>query len=330
MIKFGIIGTNFIVDNFIEATKLISEISITSLYSRTNETGTNFCKKHSIPNLFTNIDDMIASNTIDAIYIASPNSLHFSQSIKFLQNKIAVLCEKPLASNEKEVSLMIRASKENNTLLMEAFRPIHNPKFKFIKEKLKEIEPIRSVFANFCQYSSRYNKYKEGIILNAFNPDFSSGSTMDIGLYPVYLVTSLLGFPKKIESQNFILNTGVDGSGCMLLKYDEFSAIINHSKISNSFIASEIAGEKGNIIIEKIATLEKIFIKYPNGEEETILIDDYKKNDMYYEILHFITLLKNNEIESFDNPLCNSLKVIRILESSRKQNGIIFKADKKI
>lgn len=46
---------------------------------------------------------MAKSDTIDAVDIASPNSLHASQAITFLSNGKYVLCEKPMASNTKEV-----------------------------------------------------------------------------------------------------------------------------------------------------------------------------------------------------------------------------------
>lgn len=326
MIRFGIIGTNKITDNFLDAAKNCPDFKLTAIYSRTFETGQNFGNKYNIKNIFTNLDEMINSKTIDAIYIASPNSIHFFQTKKFLENRIAVLCEKPLASNLNEVKELIFLSKKYNTLLMEAVRTIHNPNFNVIKKNLHKLGKIRNIFANYCQYSSRYDKYKEGTILNAFNPEFSNGSTMDIGLYPFYFVVSLFGTPEKYTSMGTMLKSGVDGAGTSLLKYPEFIATINHSKINDSYIPSEIMGENGSIIIDKISWLEKVTLKLRNGITEDLTVPR-KENDMYYEILEFINCYNQKKIESTENPHSTSIEVANIMENTRKSIGTIFPTD---
>lgn len=326
MIRFGIIGTNTITDNFLNAAKDCSDFKLNAIYSRKFETGQSFGEKYDINNIFTDLDEMITSKTIDAVYIASPNSIHFSQAKKFLENKIAVLCEKPLASNLKEVKELIELSKKHNTLLMEAIRTIHNPNYNIIKNNIHRLGKIRNVFGNFCQYSSRYDKYKEGIILNAFKTEFSNGSTMDIGLYPFYFVMGLFGFPTEYKSLGTMLESGVDGAGTALLKYPDFVAIINHSKINNSYIPSEIMGENGSIIIEKISLLEKITLKLKDGTTEELTVPR-KENDMYYEISEFLKCYKEKKVESSENPHVRSIEVAEVMESSRKSIGTVFPTD---
>lgn len=324
-IRFGIVGTGKIVDEFIAATYDFTEIEIVAVYSRKIETGKLFADKYNIKKIFIKIEDMISSNEIDAVYIASPNSLHCSQSIKFLENKIAVLCEKPLGSNKKEVEMMIAASIKNKTLLLEAVKSIYTPNYKIIKDNLSTIGEVRSIFANFCQYSSRYDNYKNGVIENAFKKELSNGSTMDIGLYPVYFVLGLFGEPEKVESQGYLLSTGVDGAGTMMLKYPKFTGIINHSKISNSILHSEIIGENGSIIIEKISTVDKVKFSYRDGGSKEYICDD--KSKMYYEIEEFIKSYKDKKYESDKNNHENSIKVISVLEESRKNIGVTYVCD---
>lgn len=326
-IRFGIVGTGKIVEEFIEAVSDFSEIEISSLYSRTLEGGEAFAKTHNIDTVFTDLDLMIKNSGINAVYIASPNSLHCSQSIKFLENKIAVLCEKPLASNEKEVKMMIEASVKNNTLFMEAIKTVYMPNFKRVKDNLKKIGEIRSVYINFCQYSSRYDKFREGIVLNAFKRELSNGSTMDIGVYPVYFAITLFGEPISVSSQGYKLHTGVDGAGVIILKYDSFSVILNHSKINNSYLLSEISGEEGAILIEKMQVVEKATLKNRSGES-TILTYKEEKKQMYYEIEEFIDCYKKNQNESKINPHKISEIVMKVLDKSRKDIGIVFPADK--
>ncbi len=95
---------------------------------------------------------------------------------------------------------MIAAAKENHVLLMEALKSTLLPNFQAIREHLHKIGPVRRYFAGYCQYSSRYDAYKQGTVLNAFNPVFSNGSLMDLGVYCIYPMAVLFGKPEQIKA----------------------------------------------------------------------------------------------------------------------------------
>lgn len=326
-IKLGVIGSGFIVKEFLEATKLVPEIELFAFYSRNTETALEFQKQYNFTNIYTNLDSMASDINMDAVYIASPNALHYSQSIKFLKSKKHVLCEKAFASNSKEVEEMIHTAKENNVILMEAMRLTATPNFLQVKSNLHKIGKIRRYFASFCQYSSRYDRYKEGEILNAFKPELSNGSLMDIGVYCIAPLVALFGEPKEIYCNAYMLDSGVDGQGSAVLKYNDMDGVIMYSKIANSYIPSEIQGENGSIIIEKINNFSSVKIIYKDGTIEDLSVDQYE-NNMFYEINYFTYLIKNPNAITTINTLDNSLKVLRIIDSMRKQIGLTYPADK--
>ncbi|HSQ89547.1 Gfo/Idh/MocA family oxidoreductase [Romboutsia sp.] len=325
-INLGIIGSGFIVKNFIEASKLIDDINLHAFYSRNIDTATKFKNEYNFTKTYTNLDDMANDKELDAIYIASPNSIHHLQAIKFLKNKKHVLCEKAFASNSNEVEDMIKTAKENNVLLMEAMRLTVLPNFLQVKNNLHKIGKIRRYFASYCQYSSRYDKYKEGIILNAFKNELSNGSLMDIGVYCIAPMVNLFGVPKNILCNALMLESGVDAQGSAIFKYDDMDGVIMFSKISNSHLPSEIQGENGSIIIEKINNFSSVKIVYTDGSTEDLTLSQYE-NDMYYEISHFIDLIKSNKTYSNLNTLENSLSVMNIMDTIRKQIGLYYPAD---
>ncbi|STF41633.1 putative oxidoreductase [Escherichia coli] len=98
MIRFAVIGTNWITRQFVEAAHESGKYKLTAVYSRSLEQAQHFANDFSVEHLFTSLEAMAESDAIDAVYIASPNSLHFSQTQLFLSHKIHVICEKPLAS----------------------------------------------------------------------------------------------------------------------------------------------------------------------------------------------------------------------------------------
>ena len=226
MIRFGIIGTNWITERFLEAAFMVEDFSLAAVYSRSEEKAKAFASNYNVDLTFTSIEEMVQSDHIDAVYIASPNSLHAEQAILCMKNGKHVLCEKPLASNQKEVKEMIEVAKENHVLLMEAMKSTLIPSFTHIKEHLQKIGPIRRYFATFCQYSSRYDQYKQGTILNAFNPKFSNGALIDIGIYCIYPLVDLFGKPKSVQANGTMLESGVDGQGSILLQYDDMEAVV--------------------------------------------------------------------------------------------------------
>lgn len=328
MVRFGIVGTNWITERFLKAALQAEDFQLTAVYSRTEEKAKEFAGKYGVKRTFTDLQTMAASGEIDAVYIASPNSLHAEQAIIFMKHKVHVLCEKPIASNTKELQTMIAAARENNVLLMEALKSTLMPNFLAVKENLHKIGQVRRYFASFCQYSSRYDAYRQGTVLNAFNPEFSNGSLMDIGIYCIYPLVALFGKPEEIKAAGHTLDSGVDGEGSMVLKYSGMDAVIMFSKITNSSLPAEIQGEEGNIVIDKISAPEKVTLHYRSGESED-LTQDQLSDSMYYEAKEFIRLIKSGKTESEVNSFAASMTTMEILDEARRQMGVFYQADQK-
>lgn len=328
MVRIGVVGTNWITERLLEAANAVEDFKLTAVYSRTNEKAEEFANKYGLTKRFTNLEEMAASVDIDAVYIATPNSLHAEQAILFLQNGKHVLCEKPLAANATEVKRMIQAAKGHHVLLMEAMKSTFLPNFKVIQDHLHKIGPVRRYFASYCQYSSRYDKYKEGIVLNAFKPEFANGSLMDLGVYCLHPLISLFGEPKEVKATAIMLDSGVDGEGNVLLKYDDKDAVVMYSKITNSYLPSEIQGEKGSMIIDKIHTPEKVEIHYNDGTVESLTVDQ-SHPAMYYEVKEFIKLINQGKTESTTNSYDNSYITMKVLDKVRDEIGLVYPNDQK-
>ncbi|PLS16100.1 oxidoreductase [Bacillus sp. M6-12] len=327
MIRFGIVGTNWITEAFIKAASNIEDFELAAVYSRTLERAKEFSEKYGVEAAFTNLEEMAASEAIDAVYIATPNSLHAEQALIFLKNKKHVICEKPIAANRVELAEMIQAAKENDVLLMEAMKTPFLPSFKSVQKNLHKIGKIRRFTATQSQYSSRYDAYKAGTVLNAFNPDFASGSLMDIGIYCIYPAVMLMGRPVKIQANGYLLESGADGQGSIILSYNDSEAIISHSKITNSPVPSEIQGENGSILIDKISNPKNVKIVYRDGTEEDIT-PAQAEDTMMYEAMEFIELIKSGKRESDVNSYEMSMAVMEIMDEARAQIGLKFPGDK--
>lgn len=327
MVRFGVIGTNWITEAFLRAATGIEEFKLTAVYSRSEEKAREFAAKHGASHTYTDVARMADSGEIDAVYIASPNSFHAEQAIACLERGIHVLCEKPLASNAREVRAMTDAASRSGTLLMEAMKSTLMPNFQAIREALPSIGRVRRYFGSYCQFSSRYDAFRKGEVLNAFNPVFSNGALMDLGIYCLYPAIALFGKPLEVRANGLLLSSGVDGEGSVLLRYEEMEGVVQYSKIANSYVPSEIQGEEGSILIDRISQPGRIEIRYRDGRTEDVSVPQ-SDEDMRYEAQAFIELIGKGAVQSAVNSFETSLAVMEVMDEARRQMGLVYPADR--
>lgn len=326
-INFAVIGTNVITDTFLEAAEKVPGFHLKGVYSRSIEKAKNYAGKHGANLTFDDLSDLAASKEIDAVYIASPNSLHASQTIQMLNGGKHVLCEKSIASNQYEFEEMEKAALKNRKVLLEAMRSVYSPGFAAIQENLSKLGTIRRASFQYCQYSRRYDNFKKGIIENAFNPELSNGALMDIGVYCVHPMVALFGMPEKIISNSMKLENGVEAQGTILLQYEGMQGECIYSKIANSKIPSQIQGENATMVIREIPNPQNIEIYYRDGREEHLDIQE-SLNNMHYEVQEFIRLIEYEEVE---HPYMEYSRMeMQLMDEVRRQQEIVFPADGEI
>lgn len=336
-VRFGVIGTNFITNWMIKGARQDSRFELTAVCSRHLETAEAFAAQHNIPHIFTSVEEMACSSFIDAVYIASPNFLHAEQSILCMRYRKHVLCEKPFASNAAQARRMIEASAKYQVTLMEAMKPTLTPNFISVLNHIGKVGTIRRYFSAYCQYSSRYDKLKEGIVPNAFNPEYSNGAVMDIGVYTIYPMVVLFGMPREIMASGTLLSSGTDGQGTVIFRYDEMEATVLYSKIADSGLPTEIQGEDGTITLNRINQIENVIYtphvtNMSGGKHREIITENLTvntgKDEYYYEMAEFIDLILSGKRKSTINSHNNSLNTMILLDEIRQQLGVTFPADK--
>lgn len=326
MINFAVIGTNFITDRLLKAAEHCAGFQLYGVYSRTAQRAKEYAARYGAPKTYTTLEELAADENVDAVYIASPTFLHASQSLQMLNAGKHVLCEKPIASNTSELKKMLEAAQKNNKVLLEAMRPVFTPGMKAVEEGMKKIGTVRRVHFTYCQYSSRYDKFKEGIVENAFKPELSNGAIMDIGTYCIYAASYLFGKPKEMKAVGVQLEGSIDGTGSVLADYGDFLAELVYSKITNSYQVSEIQGEKGCMIIPHINIPEEVKIRYYTGEEECLFAEGLQ-DDMQYELNRFMGFMNDKEEKEIKIYHEASLNTMWMIDEARRQLGIKFPAD---
>ncbi|MFS0674075.1 Gfo/Idh/MocA family protein [Ornithinibacillus sp. 179-J 7C1 HS] len=322
--KFGTIGTSWITSSFIDASRKSNDFILKAVYSRSETRAKEFAEKQQAEHIYTNLEEMAKSDEIDCVYIASPNSFHFNHALLFLKHKKHVICEKPIFSNTEEFREAYRVADENEVFLFEAIRNIHSPNFKVLKNAIERIGPITSTILHRNRYSSKFDEFLAGGRPNVFSADFSGGALTDMGIYPLYLSVGLFGKPKKVSYSANLLESGIDGSGTLILSYDGFTSTIMCSKISTSYIPCEIQGQNGTVVFNDAGALVEMKL-VDNSTNKVLPIETYATEDnMAFEIHNIKRIILTKNEQEYKELKELSLLTLSITEEARRQNGIIY------
>ena len=325
-IKLGTIGSGVIVHSILDNVQRTDGITLEAVYSRSEEKAAALAKEYGCQKTYTDMDAFLADESINLVYIATPNLLHFPQAKKALLAGKNVLLEKPFTTTYAHAQELASLAREKGLLLVEAAPTSFLPNFAILKNELPKIGNIKLVMSNYSQYSSRYNAVLRGEVPPVFDPAFGGGCLMDINFYNVLLNVLLFGAPK---SATYHANRPAglsDTSGIMVMEYDGFVSTNVGAKDTWGVNFFQIEGENGYIYVENgsngiqsVRTVTKTSDETQNLQSST--------DRWFYEIQELTRLLLNNERESLDARLDTTLTTTQVIESTRKAAGILFPGD---
>ena len=321
--KYSTIGTSWITEMFINATKQTKEAELLSVYSRSEETAEKFANKNGAANWYTDLNAMLDGPS-DFIYIASPNIMHYEHMTQAIKKGKHIFCEKPLVYTETQWTEIYELAKEYGVFVFEGYRHLFSPNYEILKSKVEQIGTVRSALFHFVQYSSRYDAYKEGQIPNVFSKEFAGGVLLDLGVYPLSMAIDLFGEPVDVDYFPVRLSNGIDGSGTLVLTYEDSVITILFSKIGQATIPSEIHGEDGTLTMDHVAPIESLthYDRKTDSTEE--LAEPQHEIDMVYQVESFIKMIEQEDRKSYEEWMERSRLVAKWSEKARKKQGIIF------
>ncbi len=324
-IRWGIVGTGTIARRFAAAAKNTPGASLDCVASRSIETANTFADEFKIEKRFGSYEDMARSSDIDAAYIAVPHGVHAFASKLMLNNKKAVLCEKPICVNEKELLDLIECAKRNNTFLMEAMWARLVPGTIELIELVKDtvIGKLRAIEGDFCYDMTDEPEH------HAFKPEYGGGSLLDVGVYalnfaswfansPVSKITALADIGKK---------SGVDEHCCVLIKYEDgLLASLSSAMTVKKPNSGYLYGEKGFIHVDHFYAPERLDITV-FGKESYTVDKPYYGNGFEEQIAHVGECLNKGKTQSDILALSHSLYITRQMDKIREQIGLAYPQD---
>lgn len=329
MLRFGTIGSGWIADEYIHGAKDSGLWELTAVYSRTQERAAAYAKQHGAKHAFTSLEEMAASDVLDAVYIASPNAFHYEQAKLFLEHGKHVICEKPLCAQARKVRELQQIAKDRGLVYLEAIMFLHLPQRKLLEDALGQLGQITLVKLDFCQRSSKLDRYLEGELPNIFNPAMETGALMDLGVYCVYPALALFGEPESFTVEPQMMESGADGAGIVTMRYPDKLVTLTYSKLGQAGANSDFQGTNGTLSVESISRIAGLSLWRKDGTTEQLYGDDEKYKLMGWEAKDFYRYISDPEGSAQEYAVCSdlSLRVSSFMERVRKEGKILFPSD---
>ena len=252
LVRYAVVGLGHIAQNAVlPAFKNAKRNSrLTALVSDDETKLKTLAKDYKVEATFTyeQYDECLKS--VDAVYIALPNSMHAEYTIRAANAGVHVLCEKPMAVTSRECKQMIAACRGHNVKLMIAYR-LH-----FEEINLAAIELVRRGRIGEPKFfdSSFSMRVREGNIRG--KPELGGGTLYDIGVYCINAARYLFrGEPT--EATAISTNSGaanvrdIDETTGAVLRFEDQRVAAFITSFNAADVGSyRIVGTKGDIQLD--------------------------------------------------------------------------------
>ena len=189
-VRYAVVGLGWIAQAaFMPGVEHTGNSEMVALVTGHEEKAQKVGEKYGIEKVYSydELDTLLASGEIDAVYLATPNFDHVAYAVKTLEAGIHLLLEKPMAVSVEECERIIAAGKKTGAKLMIAYRLHFEPGTLKAIERVRagEIGTVRFFNSSFSQpVSGQNHRAKNG---------FWAGPVPDMGPYPLNAVRNLFG-----------------------------------------------------------------------------------------------------------------------------------------
>ncbi len=341
IVRFATIGTSIITTSFLTALERVDGAEFVGAYSRNLENAREFSRNvNPEARAWDDLDALVASSEVDAVYIASPNALHPEQALRCIEAGKHVLVEKPFARSAREAEAVFRAARDRGVVAMEAMRLAHDPAYDSLTAALGRISPLRLSRLSFCTQSSRYDLVRQGRPSNIFDPEFAGGALMDLGVYVVNVALALFGEPGSLCAKAVLREVPcasgarrpIDIAGVAVLHYDGHEASLEYSKSSVNRLGCQVQGEGGTLLFDSLGYPRDARILWPDGSQEVLALrseEDARAfetlgdlGNMVFETRDFVAAVVGKR--SVGREAERTVAALRVMDDIRHRIGLEF------
>ena len=322
--KIGVLGTGGIVKSVTPTLKQIENMECYAIASRTMEKAKEAAEQYGYSKAYGSYEELVQDPQVELVYIATPHSRHYEDMQLCIKHKKPVLCEKAFTMNAAQAKEIKELANKEGVYVAEAIWTRYMPSRKLIQEVLDSgiIGNVSILTANLSYTISQNYRIVA--------PELAGGALLDVGVYGLNFAIMHFGKEiERIESSVQFTDTGVDGMESITLFYkDGKMAVLTHGIYGRSDRKGIFYGDKGYIVVENINNPQSISV-FDQEDKLIKRIDVPAQISGYeYQFTECMDRITKNETESGSMPLDDSIYVMEVADSIRKQWGLTYPQEK--
>lgn len=322
-LKVGILGAGHIAQKMATTLMGMKEAELYAVAARELSRAEQFADEFHAQKAYGNYEALADDPDIDLIYIATPHSHHFEPARMCLLKGKPVLCEKAFTANAREAEELIRIAQEKQVFLAEAIWTRYMPFSRTIRE-LTESGIIGKPMMLTASLGYPI-AHKERIV----RLELCGGALYDLGVYPINFALMTFGNDlEKITSTCMKNEAGVDMQNSITFTYrDGRMAVMQTTAFCASDRQGIISGDKGYLVIDNINNPQQAVVYNTDHQETGRYTCPPQITGFEYQVLEAAEAIRQGAIEPASMPHAETLRVMRMLDSLRKEWGIRFPMD---
>jgi predicted dehydrogenase len=324
VIRWGILGSGWIAERFIESVRAHTKQDIAAVGSRSKERAKEFASRMGLEQAYGNYEEFVAAEDLDVIYVATPHNLHHEGVMLALNAGKHVLVEKPIALNRGQTAEMVELARRKKLFFAEALWTFYLPKFDVLRQLLetKALGEIKSVYTDYGEYFTRDHRI--------FDPKLAGGPLLDLGTYQVSFLTEIFGIPERVVGVGQPDPSGVNGQlSAILMDANGNQGIFSTTLYGFTPTNAVIVGTEGTIQFDSPFHLPGPFVVTSAGGSQTLRYEEPSGRHfegLYYEAAEVARRITAGELETPHRTLDASLNTMATLDMVRRAVGIDFSA----
>jgi predicted dehydrogenase len=203
-LRWGILGTGTIANSFIQQIQEAGGV-ISAIGSRSLENARTLIEQHDLSaQAFGSYDELLASKSVDIVYVATPIATHFEVASQAIRAGIPALVEKSFTYDAEQAKSLLQLAKQERVFIAEAMWTKYLPQYLEIKHLLQEgaLGEIKSILTDHGQSvpPDENDLY--------YNAELKGSVILDIGVYCFSFIEGLLGPATEIAARGKVFRSG--------------------------------------------------------------------------------------------------------------------------
>ena len=316
-LRWGVLGTGWIADKFVNALQEHSSQRIVAAGSRSIDSATGFARRFGIENSYGSYEELVADPDVDVVYIATPHNAHLPHALLALEAGKHTVVEKPLALNAIQGQRIADVARSRGLFCMEAFWTAFLPKYDVLRQLLEAgaVGDVTAVVADFGETFPAGHRIHR--------PELAGGPMLDLATYLISFVLDVIGPPDHIAASGTATGTGVMGQTAIVLSRPHQQAVLHTTILANTPTAATIAGTAATIEIDGPFYQPGGFTLTSIDGAARLRYDEPRiaHQGLHYQAAEVARRIAAGETGAPLRPLSASIDVLRVMDEVRRQTG---------